>query len=112
MKTRADLIAATLKLLNAYAAGQNPEPEDVTEIDGIIDGKLQELELRGVAYFGDTQEFEDVYIDPLSIILANTAAPAFGQPRNPESLLMAENTLYSLKPSTYVPGSPLETDYY
>lgn len=112
MKTRNDLITTTLELLNAVAAGQNPAPEDVQKIDGIIDGKLQELEIREIIYLADLQNFEDVYIDPLAIILANTAAPAFGQARNPDSAFAAERTLLSLKPSTYVPGSTLEVDYF
>lgn len=112
MKTRQDLIVATLKLLNAIAAGQSPEAEDVGEISAIIDGKLDELSIRDVAYFPDKGQFEDFYIDPLAIILANTAAPAFGQPRNPDSVAMAEATLQAFKPSTYVPGSSMDTTYY
>jgi hypothetical protein len=33
VKTRADLIAATLTLLNAIGAGQTPEAEDFDTID-------------------------------------------------------------------------------
>lgn len=112
MKTRNDLITTTLELLNAVAAGQSPAPEDVQKIDGIIDGKLHELEIREIVYLASTEEFDDVYVDPLSIILANTAAPAFGQPRNPDSAFAAERTLLSLKPSTYVSGTALEVDYF
>lgn len=112
MKTRQDLIVATLYLLNAIAAGQNPEAEDVDAIDAIIDGKLDELSIREVAFFPDKDQFEDFYIDPLAIILANTAAPGFGQPRNPDSVAMAEATLQAFKPSTYVPGSTMDTSYF
>jgi hypothetical protein len=112
MKTRADLIAATLKLLNVLAAGQSPEAEDVEEIDAIIDGKLAELNLREIIYIADTDEMEDELIDPLSVILANTAAPSFGQPRNEESRLTAEATLRSFAPSTYVRGSVVAVDYF
>lgn len=111
MKTRADLIASTLKLLNAIAAGQTPEPEDVAEIDAILDGKLDELNDREVVYFSDYEEFEDRYIDPLAIILANTAAPGFGQPRNPDSVANAERTLQAFKASSYV-GQALQVDYF
>lgn len=112
MKTRTDLIVATLKLLNVLAAGQSPEPEDVDEIDGIIDGKISELNLRNIVYVVDTEEMEDELIDPLSVILANAAAPSFGQPRNEESRLIAEATLRSFKPSTYVRGSVVAVDYF
>lgn len=112
MRTRQDLIAETLFLLNAIAAGQSPEPEDVDRIDAIIDGKLEELSIKEIAFFPDKEEFDDFYIDPLAIILANTAAPSFGQPRNPESVAMAEATLQAFKPSTYVPGSTMDTTYF
>jgi hypothetical protein len=112
MKTRTDLIVATLKLLNVLAAGQSPEPEDADEIDGIIDGKLSELNLREIIFIADPEELEDELVDPLSIILANTAAPSFGQPRNEESRLIAEATLRAFAPSTYVRGSTLAVDYF
>lgn len=112
MKTRTDLIVATLELLNVLAAGQSPEAEDVAKIDGIIDGKLRELSIREILYVPNPQEYEDELVDPLSIILANTAAPSFGQPRNEESRLIAEMTLRSYRPSTYVSGSTLAVDYF
>lgn len=112
MQTRQDLIVATLKLLNAIAAGQSPEAEDVNEIDKLIDGKLAELSIRDIAFFPDRKRFDDFYIDPLSIILANAAAPSFGQPRNLESVAVAEATLQAFKPSTYVSGSTMDTTYY
>lgn len=112
MKTRQDLIVATLKLLNAIAAGQEPEAEDVSEIDAIIDGKLEEMSIREIAFFPDKDQFEDFHIDPLAVILANTAAPGFGQPRNPDSAAIAEAMLQAFKPSTYVPGSTMDTDYF
>lgn len=112
MKTRMDLIAATLQLLNVLAAGQDPAAEDVDAIDGLIDGKLNELNLREILRVQDTSEFDDELVDPLSIILANTAAPTFGQPRNEDSRLIAEATLRSFKPSTYVPGSVLSVEYF
>lgn len=112
MKTRQDLITRTLGLLNAIAAGQTPEAEDVQTIDDLIDGKLDELSIRDVAYFPDKDEFEDQFIDPLAIILANTAAPDFGQPRNPDSVFTAEATLQAFKPSTFVPGSTVQVDYF
>lgn len=112
MKTRSDLIARTLELLNALAAGQDPAPEDVLAIDGTIDGKLTELSRRGYYTTSDTTQFSDEFVDPLAIILANTSAPSFGQPRNPDSVASAEATLLSLKPSTYVPMSVLTVDYF
>lgn len=112
MKTREDLIKRTLELLNAIAAGQTPEAEDVQTIDELMDGKLEELSIREIAFFPDKDQFDEFYIDPLAIILANTAAPGFGQPRNPDSVFTAEAKLQAFKPSTYVPGSTMQTDYF
>ncbi len=113
MKTRQDLILATLKLLQADGgAGQNPAPENVQDIDSIIDGKLAELSQRQIYGANDPNEFDDVFINPLATILANEAAPSYGQARNEASNAAAENTLRQLKNSTYVPGSVLPVEYF
>lgn len=112
MKSRQDLIAAALELLNVLAAGQDPEPEDATKIDGLIDGKLKELNKRRIVLFSNTQQFDDEFLDPLSVIIANTAAPSFGQPRDPLREENAIAILYAMKPSTYVSGTVLEADYF
>lgn len=112
MKTRQDLIAATLELLNALGSGQAPETEDSQTIDGLIDGKIAELNRQDIIFFTDTQNFEDEYVDPLATILADMAAPSFGQARNPDSRADAITRLYAMKPSTYVPGSTLQVDYF
>lgn len=112
MKTRQDLILATLELLQADGgAGQSPAPEDVTVIDGIIDGKLAELGARKIHGSDDPNEFQDEFVSPLATILANEAAPKFGQPRNEASKAAAEGILRELKNSTYVDGSVLAVDY-
>lgn len=112
MKTRQDLIAATLFLLNALAAGQDPEAEDSEAIDALIDGKIAELNRQDIYYSSDTQNFEDEYVDPLATILADMAAPAFGQPRKPDSRNDAIARIQAMKPSTYVAGSVLDVDYF
>ncbi len=112
MKTRQDLIAATLKLLNVLAAGQDPEPEDAIEVNGLIDGKIRELNRRDIIFFTNTDEFEDEFIDPLSVIIANQAAPLFGQPRDAQREAVAIATLYAMRTSTYVRGSHQQTEYF
>ncbi|MDX1240364.1 hypothetical protein GOL95_09915 [Sinorhizobium medicae] len=112
MKTRAELITATLLALNVLAAGQAPEAEDVETVDGFIDGKIAELNRRDIIFFTDTQNFEDEFVDPLATLLADEAAPSFGQARNPDSRAEAISRLYAMRPSTYVSGSVLKTDYF
>lgn len=113
MKSRNDLIIATLKLLQADGgAGQAPAPENVVEIDDIIDGVLDELNDRNIYYANDPDSFDDKYVNQLAVILANTAAPTFGQERNPQSQATAEGILRQMKNSNYVPGSTLSVDYF
>lgn len=112
MKTRQDLIAATLELLNVLASGQAPEPEDVLTIDGLIDGKIAELNARDIYWCANTQQFEDQYVDPLATLLADMAAPSFGQPRNADSRADAINRIREMKPSTYVSGSVMTAEYF
>jgi hypothetical protein len=112
VKTRADLIAATLTLLNAIGAGQTPEAEDFDTIDALVDGKVRELNKQDIIFFSDTTQFEDEYVDPLATVLADMAAPSFGQPRNPSSRDDAISRMQAMKPSTYVEGTTLDVDYF
>ncbi|KAA0697419.1 hypothetical protein DTW90_18485 [Neorhizobium sp. P12A] len=110
---RDDLVVAALKLLQADGgAGQSPSPEDMLEIDNILDGKLAELNRRGIFYADDNSQFDDEYQGPLATILANEAAPKFGQARNDASRLAAEATLREMRNSTYVSGTTLAVDYF
>ena len=111
MKSRTDLIVATLELLNVIGAGQAPAPEDVWQIESRLDGKLQELSRRGILTT-EKDQFDDEIVDPLSVILADMAAPSFGQPRNPESRLTAEFTLRDMQAATLVPSDVTPSLYY
>lgn len=112
MQTRQELIAATLTLLNAIGSGQTPEAEDVETIDKIINGKLSELNRREIMWFDDTTKFEDEYMDPLAIILADAAAPSFGQPRNPDSRMDAETRLRQMRPTDRVDVDVTPSEYF
>lgn len=112
MKTRQDLIAATLFLLNALAAGQTPDAEDSQAIDALINGKIAELNRQNIYFSSDTDRFEDEYIDPLATILANMAAPAFGQPRKPDSEGEAMQRILAMRPSDRVSSNVTPSLYY
>lgn len=112
MPTRQDLITATLEKLNAIASGQAPEAEDVETVDKFIDGKLKDLNRRGILWLPDTNDIEDEYIDPLAIILANTAAPSFGQGSKPDSVLFAENNLRELRNSDRTSADVTPSQYF
>jgi len=111
MPTRQDLIRETLKKLNVIAAGQVPEPEDVTAIDESIDGLLVETGVYVGYYFNADDDIADEFIDPLATILANANAPSFGQPQNPLARMDAVNRLRYLRPTDYV-GQPQNVCYF
>lgn len=111
MKSRTDLIVATLELLNVIGAGQAPSPEDIALIDSKLDGKLAELSRRGIVTT-EKDKFDDEVVDPLSVILADMAAPTFGQPRNPESRITAEYTLRDMQAATLVANDVTPSLYY
>lgn len=112
MKTRQELIAATLKKLNVIAAGQDPETEDVQEIDLLIDGKLAEMNRRKILWFSSKTEFADEHFDCLAVILADQAAPLFGQPSNPESRIFAENRLREMRNIPRVDSDVTPSEYF
>lgn len=112
MKTRQELITATLKLLNAVGAGQAPSPEDIDEIDRIIDGVIEELNDINAYTNMNRDEYEDKHVDALATIIAVAAAPSFGQQKNYDSRADAITRLRAMTPETYVTGSVLAVDYY
>lgn len=112
MMTRQQLIVATLDLLNATEAGQDPEPEDVTKIDEMIDGQLAELNALRIINFTNKQSFDDQFVDPLAIVIATAAAPAFGQPRNPASLSEAKDRLRSMRNSSWTTDTVTPSLYF
>lgn len=111
MPTRQDLIRETLKKLNAIAAGQTPEPEDVQAIDDSMDGVLEETGVRVGNYFNADDTIDAKYLDALATALANFNAPSFGQPQNPASYADAVNRLRYMNPSDYM-GQPQNVSYY
>lgn len=113
MKTRTDLITATLRLLQADGGiGQMPEAENVEDIDAIMDGVLDEMNEIEAYCTSDYTTFEDKFVDPLATVIAYTANPSYGSARSEDSRYAAIGRLRAMKPSTYVSGSTLAVDYY
>lgn len=111
MPTRQDLINKTLEKLNAIAAGQTPELEDVQTIDSGMNGLLDEAGIRVGNYFNADDTIDDKYLDPLATILANFNAPGFGQAQNPASYADAIARLRYMVPSDYM-GQPQNVSYF
>jgi len=97
LKTRADLIRLTLEFLNAVAAGQTPAAEDVETLERLIPGKVAELARRRIIWIPDTDAIEEELLEPLATLLGDLAAPSFGQPRDINRRVEAENRLREMQ---------------
>lgn len=102
-KTRADLIARTLKLLGKLRSGQAPEAEDSQSVDDEIDPLLSNLSRRSVITVPDPDEIEDDVFQPLARRLAAECADDFGVDISTMSMINpinAESELRALTPAT------------
>jgi|GEM_PF-1372671 hypothetical protein len=85
-KSARDLYNRSLELLGVAAAGQAPAAEDWQAMRDTIGPLLEELRVTEAANIVLTAgnesatDIPDECFGPLSIILANDAAPGFGQP--------------------------------
>jgi hypothetical protein len=109
-RTRNDLILQVLENLNAVGAGQTPAPEDVATISNRIDTRLATLAFHGVVYVPDTDAIDDEVFDDLATLVAQSAAPAYGQAPDPEKAARAERSLRGLQTITAYP--PLRVQYF
>ena len=110
-KTRSDLVNQALANLGVLAAGQTPSAEDFQAVDNHVDQTVESLNARDVLYIADPDDIPPEWFQPLAVCLADDAAPEFGQPMNPQAVMMAEDKLRLIvrgKPT----GEVLETDYY
>lgn len=86
-KTRGDVANRALSILNAVGSGQTAAAEDVTLVDGLLNGVLDELQRRRVVYVGDpgiagqmaTGAFRESEYSLIALSLAKAAAPDFGK---------------------------------
>lgn len=110
--TRQDLLLAVLQRLLIYGPGEVPAPEDTEKVDRHVDPQLKQLARRGIVYVQDTDDIEDDYEDPLVTIIANACAPAYGQARNPTSVLEAENLLREMQSGDGAGAGTTKSLYY
>lgn len=112
MKTRHDLIVATLELLQADGgSGQAPAPEDIDLVDKYIDGQLAALNRRGILAT-EKDRFDEEFLGPLAIIVADECSPRFGIARNPVSRAEAELLIRQITAATLVPGDVTSSEYF
>lgn len=92
-KTRNDLITQALVNLKVIGSGQDPDADDSSTVDGKVDGLLGELESRGIVSVPDSNAIPVEFFNPLSELLANECAPAFGMAKDAGMREDAENRL-------------------
>ena len=112
MKTRQDLIIAVLEKLNAVGVGQAPAAEDILTVGAKVDGKLPELAHRQVIYVPDADQIEDEYLDPLATIVADASAASYGQARNRDAVIWAENTLREMQIGVGAGSQVIRAQYF
>lgn len=111
VKTRVDLVERAATELGALPSGETLDPGDQATIDDLVDPLIMQLSLDGVVDVSDTDAIPSEWFLPLAKLLANVAAPSFGQQESPEVKALQERMLRKItatKPTFQV----LKTTYY
>lgn len=95
MPTKAELVKYVLGRMGARGAGQEPMPEDVSEVESIIDDKLMDLAQRKVIYISGADYLPDGSLDWLGRIMEQVIVKAFGGQEDGEAMRYAEAMLIS-----------------
>ena len=111
-RTQNDLIQRSLEMLNALAAGQSPSPEDGQNIRGHIASTLPRLEARGILYVPEVEEIDDEVFEDLATLVADSARPSYGQPRDPDQRLRAEWSLREMQGGDGAGTNTIRATYY
>lgn len=102
MATKADLVRRVLKLLGAFAAGQEPSAEDVETVEGYIPNKIDELRARGTIYIPDVEDIDPAAVHWLAMLIAQDAAPEFGVGMDATAIGLAEQRLRAIQSDNFV----------
>ncbi len=78
-KTRTELIERAATELGALPSGGELDDDERETIDNLVDPLRDRLSADGVVEIGDLEAIESKYFIPLAMLLANDAAPSFGQ---------------------------------
>lgn len=111
MATKADLVRRTLKLLGAFAAGQDPSAEDVEAVEGYIPGKLEELSQREIIDVPNVEEIDPALVQWLAMLVAQDAAPEFGVAMDATAIQVAESRLRAMNAARPA-YTPMQGVYY
>ena len=92
-KTRVQLKNQALTNLNIIGVGQEAEDDEMQVVEDLVDPLIEDLNARGIVYVSDADAIDNSVFMPLAELLANEAAPAFGQPKNPAKQEVCEERL-------------------
>lgn len=95
-KTLTDLQTEAFGILVGLDPSQTPEAEDLSTIGEYVDPLFDQLEADEIVYIGDRDAIETKYFLPLARLLANAAAPRYGQAFNEDARLRDEAILRKL----------------
>lgn len=98
-KTRTDLIERAATELGALPSGGTLDDDERETIDNLVDPLVMQLSLDGVVYVSDTEAIPSEWFISLARLLANEAAPSFGQQTSPQVKLDNEAKLRKLTAS-------------
>lgn len=109
--TREQLVGIALRRLGIPGAGQTASAEDTQAVDEYVGSVMADLSRRNIFQWGDPDQIDDAAAQHLATILADAAAPDFGQPQDDQRRLMAESRLRLLDQAV-LSGQPLRVDYF
>lgn len=111
-KTREQLIERAATELGVLTSGEALSDEDSDTFDNLVDPLVRSLSLDNVVTIGDVEEsIEAEFFLPLARLLANEAAPAFGQQYSRDVKLENERQLRRLSAARPT-GEALKAVYY
>jgi hypothetical protein len=97
LKSYAELTTRALKILGVIGAGQTATVENSNDVVALIVPMLSRLsDLDEAPFFLDGQIVES-YFEPLAVLLAQEAAPDFGQSVEAARVVSAEASLAKLR---------------
>jgi len=110
-KTRTDLIERAATELGALPSGETLSDEDSATLDNLVDPLVQQLSLDGVVDVSDTEAIPSEWFLSLARLLANEAAPSFGQQTSRDVRIENEGKLRKIT-ATSPTFEPLKATYY
>jgi hypothetical protein len=95
-KNRSALARRALEKLLVVGSGNPPEPEDIEQVDGVIDAVVADLDARHVFTVQDLTDIDIRAFEWIADCLAVMVASDFGQTPDEAKRMKAENMLITI----------------